>query len=389
MNVDKVGNSVLKLQHYIEAEKYSGYDPYDALKSPVFHLPFFKSNKPVRFLSQQLLKRFPVNLRSLLNIEKGCNPVTLGLCIQAYTNCVFIFPDNKRDYEEKVKNLVDRLENLAPSGYHGACWGYDFDWESRYVKVPAHQPTVVATGFVTNALFKAYQVTGNKKALDLCVSAAEFVLKDLNKTYDENKNFCFSYSPFDHEIVFNASMKGARILAQVFSETKNDELKNEAKKAVAYVMNCQQGNGSWAYSKSAVGGWIDNYHTGYILDCLDEYMSCTGDFSYQSNLEKGFLFYRGNFFTRDGIPKFYDKEIYPVDCTAAGQSLLTLTRFKDIDMAGNVAERMISDMQSPKGYFYFRKFRNYMIKTSFMRWSNAWMFLGLTELLAEGRRTRR
>jgi hypothetical protein len=389
MNFDQVCNSVLKLQHYIEAEKYCGYDPYDALKSPLFHLPFFKSNKPVRFLSQQFLKRFPVNPRPLLLVKKGCNPVTLGLCIQAYTNCLFIFPDKRVAYEEKINDLIKELEKSVPSGYHGACWGYDFDWESRYAKIPAHQPTVVATGLVTNAVFKAYKVTGNKKALDLCVSAAEFVLKDLHKTYDENKNFCFSYSPFDREIVFNASMKGARILAQVFSETKNNELKNEAKKAVAYVMNFQQENGSWPYSKSAVGGWIDNYHTGYILDCLDEYMSCTGDFSHQSNLEKGFLFYRENFFTQDFIPKFYDKEIYPVDCTAAGQSLLTLTRFKDVDMAGNVAERMISSMQSPRGYFYFRKFKNYMIKTSFMRWSNAWMFLGLTELLAEGRRTRR
>ncbi len=384
MKMDLVRSSVLKLQNYIEAEKYTGYDPYDALKSPLFRFPFFKSNKSIRFLSQQLLKRFPINLRPLLAIEKGYNPVTLGLCVQAYANCMSIFPEEKRKYEEKVNHLVTEIEKLIPLGYSGACWGYDFDWESRYAKISAYQPTVVATGFVTNALFKVYEQTGNKKAFDLCLSSADFILKDINRTYDGKKNFCFSYSPFDHEIVFNASMKGARILAQVYSQAKDEQFKSEAQRAVAYVMSYQRENGSWMYSKSAVGGWIDNYHTGYILDCLDEYMKCTGDQSFQQNLEKGFSFYRKNFFTTDGIPKFYDKEMFPVDCTSAGQSLLTLTRFKDVEMAAKISEWMIQNMQSVKrGNFYFRKFRNYTIKTSFMRWSNVWMFLGLTELLAE------
>lgn len=383
MNRDLLNHAVRELQNYIEAENYKGYDPYDALKSPLFRLPFLKSNKTVRFLSQQFVKRFPFNLRPLLFIKKGTNPVTLGLCIQAYSNCIKIFPQEKKKHEEKINNLIDELEKLIPQGYSGACWGYDFDWESRYAKIPAYQPTIVATGFITNALYHSFLITGNKKALDLCISSVKFILNDIKRTYDdEKKNFCFSYSPFDHEIVFNASMKGVRTLAQVYSQTKDEQLKNEAQKAVAFVMNHQKGNGSWIYSKSSAGGWIDNYHTGYILDCVDEYMKLTGDKTFQNNLEKGFSFYLKNFFTEKGIPKFYDKEIYPVDCTSAAQSLLTLLRFNDVDCAENVAGWMINHMQSKHGYFYFRKFKNYLIRTSFMRWSNAWMFLGLTELQA-------
>jgi hypothetical protein len=381
MEIDAIRNSVLKLQNYIEAEKYSGYDPYDALKSPVFSLPFFRTNKKIRFLSQQFLKRFPVNPRSFLQIRKGYNPVSLGLCVQAYSNCVELFPGQKENYEEKINVLILELEKLVPAGYSGACWGYDFDWESRYAKVPAYQPTVVATAFVTNALFKTYQHSGNRKALELCMSAVNFVLKDLNRTHDDNGNFCFSYSPFDHEVVFNATMKAARLLAQAYSNSKEERLKNEARKTVAYVMDHQRDNGAWIYSKSAAGGWIDNYHTAYILDCLDEYMQHADDPSFKKNLEKGFSFYRKNFFTENGIPKFYNKEIYPVDSTAAAQSLLTLSRFNETEEAIKVAEWMIRHMQSGTGYFYFRKFKMYTVKTSFMRWSNAWMFLGLTELL--------
>jgi len=378
---DMISKATLQLEEYIQKENYKGYDPYDALRSPVFRLPFLKNSSHARFFAQQLVKRFPINLRPVLGIQKGTSPVTLALSIQAYSNNIFLFPEEKIKYEEKINKLIQQLEKLISPGFSGACWGYEFDWESRYAKIPAYGPTVVATGFVTNALFNLYRATGNKKALELCVSSTRFILNNLNRTYDEaNQNFCFSYSPFDHEMVFNASMKGARTLAQVYSVTKDEPLKTEAQKAVAYVMNHQNENGSWIYSKRKTGGWIDNYHTGYVLDCLDEYGKCTGDKSFQAHLEKGFSFYKNNFFTEEGIPKFYDRKTYPVDCTAAGQSLLTLTRFGETEKAGKVAVWMIKNMQAEKGYFYFRKHRNYTDKTSFMRWSNAWMFVGLTEL---------
>jgi hypothetical protein len=41
---------------------------------------------------------------------------------------------------------------------------------------------------------------------------------------------------------------------------------------------------------------------------------------------------------------------------------------------------MICEMQDPKGFFYFRKFERHLEKTSFMRWSNAWMLAGLSAL---------
>jgi hypothetical protein len=111
-------------------------------------------------------------------------------------------------------------------------------------------------------------------------------------------------------------------------------------------------------------------------------MKCTGDTGIQQAIEKGFGFYEKNFITAENSPKFYDREQYPIDCTAGAQSLLTLTRFGKVERAGHIAEWMITNMQSAKGYFYFRKFRGYSIRTSFMRWSNAWMFLGLTEVWA-------
>jgi len=52
MNAIRTKNNALKA--FIETEKFSGYDPYDGLSSPLFNLPFFKSNKPIRFAFQQI-----------------------------------------------------------------------------------------------------------------------------------------------------------------------------------------------------------------------------------------------------------------------------------------------------------------------------------------------
>jgi len=239
----------------------------------------------------------------------------------------------------------------------------------------------VATGIITNSLYIAWKLTGNEEALSLCKSAGEFVLNDLNRTYDAQNNFCFSYSPFDKQVVFNASMKGARLLAQLYEATGKEEFKNVAHSAVAFVMNHQRENGAWIYSTSDVGTWVDNYHTGYVLDCLHEYQQCCNDYMWKAQMEKGVGYYLNNFFEDDGMPKFYDKKAFPVDCTAAGQSLLTLSRFDYSEKALAVATYMSMNMQDENGGFYFRKYKNHTEKISFMRWSNAWMFAGMATLL--------
>ncbi|MGZ3882623.1 MAG: delta-aminolevulinic acid dehydratase [Bacteroidia bacterium] len=376
-----LARSLKKLQDYIEKENYRGYDPYDGLKSPLFKLPVLSSNKLIRFGFQQLVKRSPFNLRPVFLVPKGYNPVTLGLCIQAYSRLASAFPEQKRNYQSKVDALINELEKLIPVGFSGACWGYDFDWAARYSNIPSYQPTVVATGIITNALFISHETFNNAKAKELCVSAAEFVLKDLNRTSDDDGSICFSYSPFDKQVVFNASMKGARLLSQVYSVTHNELLKQEAEKAVRFVMKHQRPDGAWIYSKSGTGEWVDNYHTGYIIDCLDEYIVRTGDASFNENRKRGMDYYVTNFFENQSIPKFYNKNMYPIDCTSAAQSLLTLSRFGYKKLAAAVADWMTDHMQSEKGYFYFRKFKHYTMKQSFMRWSNAWMFAGMSEVM--------
>jgi hypothetical protein len=377
-----ISESIHKLQNYIEQESYRGWDPYDILSSPVFKLSFFNSNKPIRFFAQQLGKRLPINLRPMLLVPKGYNPVTLGLCIQGYSFLYKIETQEKVKWElfKKIEFLINELIELKSNGFSGACWGYDFDWEARNAKIPGYKPNVVSTGIITNALFQCHKITGNVISKELVIDSSKFILNDLNRSL-EDKTLCFSYSPFDKQKVLNASMKGVRILSQTYTLTGNKELLEIAERGINYVIREQNPDGSWGYSDKKKKR-VDSYHTGYILDCLDEYIKLIGDNKYKPQLFLGIGYFVKNLIENNSIPKFYNDNKSPLDCTSAAQIILSLTRFGYLDIATNIAEFMSQNMQDNEGYFYFRKFKFYNIKTSFMRWSNAWMYAALSYLLS-------
>ncbi|NTV47802.1 MAG: delta-aminolevulinic acid dehydratase [Chlorobiales bacterium] len=370
-----------RVQTYILNQNYKGYDPYDALTSPIFKLPFLNENKILRFGAQQILKRLPINIRPLLGIPKGYNPVTLALCLQGYTHLAIAFPEKRDDYLKKTQFCIDELIRLRSKGYSGACWGYDFDWEARYAKIPAFTPTIVATGFVTNALFHAYEKLGIKQAFDLCKSSCDFVLSDLNRTEAADGTFCWSYSPLDKQVVLNATMKGARLLSQVYSVTGDSKLKDIARQTVRFVIAKQREDGAWSYSIGDTRTWADNFHTGYILDALQAYEQFCEDRDFHNALIIGWNYYSTNFFLEDRIPKYYDNKMYPLDSTAIAQSILTLCHFGDTKTAVSVATWAIDVMQRSDGAFKYQKLKYYENSISYMRWSSAWMFCALSELI--------
>lgn len=369
--------SIQKLEEYIFSEKFKGYDPYDALSSPIFNFPLFNRIRTIKFISQQIIRRLPINLRPLILIKKGYNPVTAGLLLQASTYLSKALKSKVDYYENNIALFMDDLKKMKSKGYSGYCWGYDFNWEGRLSSIPAYMPTIVATGFVSNALFENYMLTNNKEALEICKSSVDFIKNDINKTYF-NGLFCYSYSPRDNQVVFNATMKGARLLAQIYSLTKDQNLLKEACKTVQFVINNQQENGSWFYSLGDGRLWIDNYHTCYILDSLYTYIKLTGDRTFEKNLEKGIDFYVSNFFEKKEIPKYYHNSLYPIDTTAAAASIITLTRFNYFELAENIIYYMIKEMQDTSGYFYYQNNKRYKNKISYMRWSNAWMYLAMS-----------
>jgi hypothetical protein len=372
--------SIKRLEAHILAERYRGYDPYDALMSPAFRLPGLRSSRILRLRAQQVLRRSPVNLRPLLGIRKGYNPVTLALVLEAYAYLAQAEPQRASELQERGAECVRELRRLRSPGYHGDCWGYDFDWEGRYARIPAGFPTIVATGLVTNALFVAHELLGLDEGLELCAGAMQFVLNDLHRTEAADGTFCWSYSPSDRQQVLNATMKGARLCAQVYAATGDVSGLESARQTTKYVVAHQRHDGAWPYAVGDARTWVDNFHTGYVLDALDTYGRLADDSTFDSAKKQGWSYYRANFFVDDRIPKYYDNQLYPIDATACAQSLLTLCRFGDVETAQRVANWAVAKMQCPDGHFAYQLRQRIKITTPYMRWASAYMYAGLSRL---------
>src|SRR5690625_5630005 len=127
-------------------------------------------------------------------------------------------------------------------------------------------------------------------------------------------------------------MKAGRLLSQVYSITGATRLKQEADLAARFVVSHQHPDGSRVDSTKEQGRKALNHHTGSILDCLDEYIRHCNAPSFDEHLYLGYENYKKHYFLENGRPKFYSDSIYPADCTSAAQSILTLTRFGDLEV---------------------------------------------------------
>jgi hypothetical protein len=67
-------------------------------------------------------------------------------------------------------------------------------------------------------------------------------------------------------------------------------------------------------------------------------------------IKKGFDFYKNSMIDKSGMPKFFSDKSWPADCTSGSQTILTLCRFNDIDLANKVAAWLIENMQDKKDF---------------------------------------
>ena len=371
-----------RTERYLELQKLRGWDPYDALCSPLFRLPLLRSNRLIRLGSQQTLKRSPWNLRPLLRIDRQLNPVSIGLYLQGQALRARSNPRTVSQRLENAHSAIERLVATSSPGYSGICWGYPFDWEARYASIPAGTPTVVATGIVTNALWTAYDVFGLNTAREMVLDATQFVLRDLNRTNGSDGAFCWSYSPVDRQAVLNATLKGSRLLAQAYALGGPSDLLEPAAGSARFVLSHQSPTGAWPYAATDARTWADNFHTGYVLESLYAYRQHSADASVEAPLEKGWRYYRDHFFSADLTPKYYDNRSDPLDATACAQAIITLCTFGDPGEATIAAQRSVDALGLQDGSFAYQRRRGRTRRLPFLRWSTAWMYCALSTLEA-------
>jgi len=377
-----IRNITLQLLAYCRASDWAGYDPYDALNSRVFKALPFLNFKLARLALTQGIKRCPLNLRPLLLIPKTTSPKGIALFLSSLTRLSKV---GLLDRNKEIALLADKLLALRSPDARYSCWGYNFDWQTRYNLIPKGTPNIICSTFAANALLDTNEQLPESRWLDAAVSAAEFILTVLFYREDGSQAY-FSYTPLGRSKVHNANLFGAALLCRISQLTGKEALLEPALDAARYSVGKQQDNGSWAYGELPTQQWIDNFHTGFNLVALRRIGEYTGTAEFDPAIHRGLEFYKDYFFREDGAPRYFHNATYPIDIHSVAQSVITFVELKDlaeqnIPLAYSVMNWGLRNMWHPQGFFYFQKLPHYTVRIPFMRWSQAWMLLALSTLL--------
>jgi hypothetical protein len=181
-------------------------------------------------------------------------------------------------------------------------------------------------------------------------------------------------------------MLGAALLARVAALTDDRVARELSKQAITYSFMRQNDDGAWFYGEAPDYNLIDNFHTGYNLDCLKRYIDSTDDRQFAPNLLCGLQYFKRTFFEANGRPKYYHDKTDPIDIQCAAQAIDTLTFLSDTDpesllLAKRVARWTIDHMQAKDGHFFYRDLGWTTVKTPMLHWGQATMFKALASLL--------
>lgn len=374
---------------WCRARDFAGHDPFDALNSKLFQTIPLKHSRIARFAATQLLKRSPINLRSAARVPAGKNSKAIALfALAALANYRRL---KSKEAQQEAHQLLADLLSLRLEGWSGAAWGYNFDWQSRVFFAPRGTPTIVPTAFAARALIEAADTFNDDTYRATARTVCDFILQDLGRSYENETEVCFSYSPGTDTRIYNASLLAGEVLAGVSRLTGETQLCDWAIRATRYVTNRQREDGSWGYGDQANQGWIDNFHTAFLLSSLVRIINhCDADrrSSFEESLRRGYDFWRKRFFLADGWPKYYHDKLYPADAHAAATAIVTLSDLRSLNagaltLAERIARWSIENLRDPRGYFYYQRRRFYTVRTPFMRWSESWMVYALARLLEE------
>jgi hypothetical protein len=375
--VTDTSTAIARMRDWGEAREWRGWDPYDALNSPL--APYVTLGTGVgRRLLTQAVKHAPVNVRPVLGIKPAWNPKAVALVASAYSRLWAAHRD-----EAARTHAVSWLEWLLgnASAEVGLGWGYHFDVETRFFGYARGTPNAIATSFAAHALLDGHEL------LDDCDerwgAAAGEVCRFLLETLfeDDGERVYFRYLPAERELVHNANVLACSVLARTAEQLGRSDLEQTARRALACTLRAQAPSGAWPYSESQ--GWIDNFHTGYVLEGLA--VCAAVDDALRLPLERGLDYWGRELFLDDGTPKYYADRVFPVDSHNYAQAIETWLavvpwRPHSLALAERCAAALIERMQTRAGYIAFQRRRLWKNSVPFVRWSTAPAFRALARL---------
>jgi len=364
---------------------YEGYSKHDALNSPL--LTFLAgSSRPTRLGAIQAVMRSPVDIRPLVGVRKARNAKGLSLFARALL-ARHRMTGSAADAAE-ARGLLDWLIDHPAAGFDGLCWGYPYAWQDVGFFAPRGFPNRVVTAHVGQALVDGCETLQEDRYLDAANRAVRFLLEAPKTLFEDAGRRCVSYvpSPDIDWIVMDVSALTGAIAARVGAAAGDAGLIREGGRLVRYVVSKQTGEGAWFYADPPSASHIthDNYHTGFILDAIQQYGLSAGSEEFESAYTRGIDYYERRLFEPDGAARFMNDRLYPIDIHGCAQGIITFSLQQRYTGTGaatatRVLDWTLANMWDPaSGWFYYQRRRGYRTRIRELRWCQGWMSRALS-----------
>lgn len=352
---------------------FRGWDPYDALTSPLLRTLARTPLMERAFL--QGLKRSPVNVRPLLGVRRLAHTKGLALFLSASRRA----PVMARPEDLDVDGLATILAERASTHGDGLAWGYDFDVATRWGVYAAREPNAVATAFVAQALLDA----GGEHAI-LARDAMRFACSNLFR-HDGTDGY-FAYTRASRVPIHNASLLLVGVGARCLSD--EDEGWEICRSALNHALRHQRPDGSWPYGEWPGLDWVDGFHTGYVLQALAEWQLRWPEARIDDAIKRGADFYAARLIDPDGAPRATIQQRLPIESHAAGTAISTFARLSRLDreylhVSRHVLDFALDRLRRTDARFIYRIERRWRVPTPYIRWSDGHMALGLADFLEQ------
>jgi hypothetical protein len=281
------------------------------------------------------------------------------------------------------EHFLRELERSRCPGEDDLCWGYPFDWEARAETIPAGTPLMTTVPYGYDAFAAGHAATGRPEHLAAMASVARFAAGRIPVTDDGPGRAAAAYTPRHRSRVVNASAYRARLLAAAGRRFGRDDWARAAAANLAFVLDRQRADGSWAYAPDDGEHFVDNFHTCLVLKNLAGTWRLTGRDDVLAAVLRGYRFYRARLLDAGGqpVPFAVKPRATPVrrDLYDYAEGLNLAVLLDDVEpsargVAAGLVAGLARDMRLADGHFATRRLVAGRTTVPYHRWGQAQAF---------------
>lgn len=373
-----------------ERTAYASYDISDLFKTKYYRYVQRTTNPYVKRLLlipyMKIKQYFPSLIRYFVKEKNYVYAQGIAMVIRAHV--VLIKKGHKLGDLVVAQQLAQWL--IANRSLHSKHfgWGQPFWWRTRKM-VPPNTPRATVSSQVALALLDLYEITGEDKYLNIAEDVCRLFKYEFNYKEDENGSICISYTTLDNYHVHNASIYAASVVFRVAKLTNSQDWLDFGKSILSFTLSHQNNNGSFYYwaPPDKLNYTIDNYHTGFLLECFESILKVHYSKDLYLAYESGLAYFYNNLFNGPK-PKITNDRSYPIDIQSCAQSIIVFhsghaISSKYCDKAYQIANYTIENLfVKSNNHFGYRLYANgFFDKSYYFRWGDAWMIRALSLLV--------